>query len=310
MTSSCRGRCEMNSMEKTRQFLKSIGMPEGDMYNLPTSEKRFSDNGQYRFEVPGIQSPKVMKSLLEALEDYGVYIHRVTQTQGIMRLTDQEISLMVEYAEKWKTDLILAIGPRATTDTSASVHTEEGVRMGYRLRGQEQIVRAIEDVKRAVRLGCKSFLIYDEGCLWVLNEMRKAGEIPRECHFKVSAHAGHGNPCSAVVLNQIGANSINPVRDIQLPMLSAMRQAIDIPIDIHTENPKSTGGFIRHYEVPEMVRVAAPIYLKTGGSVAQTHSWDSTEEDARKRAKQVALVNRMIEQYYPEAIQSPYGSIR
>lgn len=300
----------MNSMDQTREFLKSINLPERDAYSLPTSEKRFSDGGQYRFEVPGIQGPKVMKTLLEAMDDYGIYLHRITQTQGIMRLTDAEISQMVEYANQWQTDLILAIGPRATTDTSASVNTPEGVRMGYRLRGQEQIVRAVEDVKRAARLGVRSFLVYDEGCLWLLNEMRKAGEIPEDCHFKVSAHTGHGNPCSAKLLEMIGADSINPVRDIQLQMLAAMRQAIDCPIDIHTENPKSTGGFIRHYEVPEMIRIAAPIYLKTGGSVAQTHSWDSTEQDARKRAKQVSLVKRMIDEYYPEAIQSPKGSIR
>ena len=154
-----------------------------------------------------------------------------------------------------------------------------------------------------------SFALY-EGNLWLLNEMRKAGEIPSDCHFKVSAHAGHGNPCSAKLLETIGADSVNPVRDIQLQMLSAMRQAIDVPIDIHTENPKSTGGFIRHYEVPEMIRVAAPIYLKTGGSVAQTHSWESTTDDARKRAKQVSLVKRMIDNYYPEAIGSEKGSIR
>ena len=83
------------------------------------------------------------------------------------------------------------------------------------------------------------------------------------------------------VLEMLGANSINPVRDIQLQMLAAMRQAVNIPIDIHTENPKSTGGFIRHYEVPEMIRIASPIYLKTGGSVAATHSWESTEDDAK-----------------------------
>ena len=168
----------------------------------------------------------------------------------------------------------------------------------------------MEDVKRAAAFGCRSFLVYDEGCLWLLNEMRKAGEIPADCHFKISAHAGHGNPCSAKLLESIGANSINPVRDIQLQMLAAMRQAIDIPIDIHTENPKSTGGFIRHYEVPEMIRIAAPIYLKTGGSVAKTHSWDSSEADAKQRAKQVSLVKRVIDAYYPEAIQSPKGSIR
>ncbi len=300
----------MNSMEKTREFLSSVGLPKGDDYSLQTSPKRFADGGQYRFEVPGIQGPGAMKALLEAIDSYGLYLHRITQTQGIMRLTDDEIGKMVEYAEKWQTDLVMAIGPRATTDTSASVHTEEGVRMGYRLRGQEQIVRAIEDVKRASRLGVKTFLVYDEGCLWILNEMKKAGELPEDTGFKVSAHAGHGNPCSSKLLESIGATSINPVRDIQLQMLAAMRQAIDIPIDIHTENPKSTGGFIRHYEVPEMIRIASPIYLKTGGSVAATHSWDTTEDDARKRAKQVSLVKRMIDEYYPEAIWSERGSIR
>lgn len=297
-------------MKETREFLKSIGMPEGDAYDLPTSEKRFHDGGQYRFEVPGIQSPKVMEALLDEMDKYQISLHRVTQTRGIMMLTDNEIMEMVKLAKDYGTDLILAIGPRATTDTSASVNTPEGVRMGYRLRGQEQIVRAVEDVKRAAAFGCRSFLVYDEGCLWLLNEMRKAGEIPADCHFKISAHAGHGNPCSAKLLESIGANSINPVRDIQLQMLAAIRQAIDIPIDIHTENPKSTGGFIRHYEVPEMIRIAAPIYLKTGGSVAKTHSWDSSEADAKQRAKQVSLVKRVIDAYYPEAIQSPKGSIR
>jgi hypothetical protein len=297
-------------MEETREFLKSIGLPGGDAYDLPTSVKRFADGGQYRFEVPGIQGPKVMEALLEAMDKYGIHLHRVTQTKGIMMLLDNEIIEMVRLAKEAQTDLILAIGPRATTDTSASVNTPEGVRMGYRLRGQEQIVRAAEDVKRAVALGCSSFLVYDEGCLWLLNEMRKVGHIPANCHFKVSAHTGHGNPCSAKLLEIIGANSINPVRDIQMQMLAAMRQAIDIPVDIHTENPVSTGGFIRHYEVPEMVRVAAPIYLKTGGSVAKTHSWDSTTDDAKKRAKQVALVKRMLDTYYPEAIQSPKGSLK
>lgn len=293
------------SMQETRLFLEHLGLPGGDLYSLPTSEKRFSDGGQYRFEVPGIQGPAAMKALLEQLDEYGIPIHRVTQTKGIWTLLDSEISTMVEYAAKWKVDLILAIGPRATTDTSASVHTEEGQRMGYRLRGQEQIVRAVEDIRRAARLGCRSFMVYDEGALYVLGKMRDEGFIPKDCKFKVSAHTGHGNPCSAKLMQDLGANSFNPVRDIQLQMLAAIRAAIDIPIDLHTENPKSSGGFIRHYEVPEFIRVAAPVYLKTGGSVAATHSWDTTEKDAKQRAKQIALVKRVIDEYYPEAIVSP-----
>ena len=298
-------RIRMNDMKASRDFLQKIGMPLGDAYDLPTSAKRFPDGAQYRFEVPGIQGPVAMKALLEQVDAYGLTIHRVTQTKGIMLLVDEEIAGMVTLAEQHGVELVLSIGPRATTDTSASVNTPEGQRMGYRLRGQEQIVRAMEDVRRAVALGCRSFLVYDEGNLWVLNEMRRHGEIPTECRFKVSAHAGHGNPCSGKVLESLGADSINPVRDIQLQMLASLRQAIDIPIDVHTENPASTGGFIRHYEVPEMIRVATPIYLKTGGSVAKTHSWDTTEADARQRATQVRLVKRMIEQYYPEAVASP-----
>lgn len=292
-------------MKETRQFLESLGLPGGDLFDLPTSEKRFPDGGQYRFEVPGIQGPGPMKALLEQLDEYGIQIHRVTQTKGIMFLTDEEIRKMVEYAKKWKVQLVLACGPRATTDTSASVKTEEGQRMGYRLRGQEQVVRGIEEIRRGVRLGVRDFLLYDEGLLYALNEARKSGFIPSDVHFKISAHSGHGNPCSARVLESLGADSINPVRDIQLQMLAAIRAAIDVPIDIHTENPKSSGGFIRHYEVPEFVRVAAPVYLKTGGSVAATHSYDTTEKEAAQRAKQIMLVKRVLDEYYPEAVVSP-----
>lgn len=299
----------MTTMDDTRSFLQSLGMPAGDAYDLPTSEKRFSDGAQYRFEVPGIQGPPAMRALLEQLDEYGTPIHRVTQTKGIMTLLDSEIDQMVQLASKHSVQLILAIGPRATTDTSASAKTEEGKRIGYRLRGQEQIVRAIEEVKRASRLGVRGFLVYDEGCLWVLSKAREVGEIPADCHFKMSAHAGVSNPCAAKLLESVGLDSLNPVRDIQLQMLSAMRQAIDISIDVHTENPQSSGGFIRHYEVPEMIRVAAPIYLKTGGSVAGTHSWDTTEVQARQRAKQVALVKRVIDEYYPDAVGSERGSI-
>lgn len=299
----------MTTMDDTRAFLEELGLPGGDAYGLPTSGKRFPDGAQYRFEVPGIQGPAAMESLLEALDGFGIPIHRVTQTKGIMTLLDSEIERMVELARQAGTQLILAIGPRATTDTSATAKTEEGKRIGYRLRGQEQIIRAIEEVKRASSLGVRGFLIYDEGCLWILNEARKAGEIPSDCRFKMSAHAGISNPCSARLMESIGLDSINPVRDIQLQMLSAMRQAVDVPIDIHTENPASSGGFIRHYEVPEMIRVAAPIYLKTGGSVAGTHSWDTTVEQAKQRAKQVALVKRVIDAYCPEAAASPAGSV-
>ncbi len=295
------------SMKETREFLKNLGLPPGDLFSIPTSEKRFPDGAQYRWEVPGIQGPSALRALLEDVEKQGLVLHRSTQTKGIMTLSDENIKEMVSLAKEARVELVLAVGPRAPYDTGAMVRTPEGVRMGYRLRGQEQIVRAVEDVKRATALGCRAIIMYDEGLLWLLNEMRKKGEIPEGTHFKMSAHAGHGNPCSARLLESLGADSINLVRDIDLPMYAAVRQAMDVPLDMHTENPASSGGFIRHYEVPEIVRVAAPMYLKTGGSVAKTHSWDTTDADARKRVAQVALVQRVMSEYFPEAVRSDRG---
>ena len=74
-------------MEKTNEFLKKLGIE--DVSKEYVSSKRFSDGGQYRFEVPGIQSPGVMKVLLETIDSYGLHLHRVTQTKGIMSLMDE-----------------------------------------------------------------------------------------------------------------------------------------------------------------------------------------------------------------------------
>ncbi|BDH79092.1 MAG TPA: peptidase [Methanothermobacter sp.] len=289
-----------------REFLENLGIKSG--YPLKESEKTFKDGSQYRFEVPGIQKPSTLRALIDALEEYDVTIHRVTQTKGIMLLTDQEIQEMVEIAADAKLELFLSVGPRATYDTSATARTREGARIGYRLRGYENLLYALEDVKRAANLGVKGIVVYDEGMLWVLNKMRRSGHLPEDLHFKVSAHCGHGNPASALLLEEIGADSFNPVRDLQIPMLASIRNTIKIPIDLHTENPESSGGFIRHYEVPDMIRYAAPVYLKTGGSIAKKHGWETTKKEAKERIKQVQLVQSMIEKYYPEARASPSGS--
>ena len=293
-------------MNKTKDFLKKIGINEVD--SGFESNKTFNDGGQFRFEVPGIQSPKTMEALLDEAQNQDLTIHRVTQTKGIMLLSDEEIIQMVDLAKEYGCELFLSVGPRATYDTSATVHTKEGSRLGYRLRGYDNLVYAIEDVKRAVHFGVRGILLYDEGLLYALNQMRSADELPKNLHFKMSAHAGHGNPASAKLLQSIGLDSFNPVRDLQIPMLASIRKAIDIPIDLHTENPKSTGGFIRHYEVPKFIKVASPVYLKTGGSVATNHNWDTSQKEAVARVKQVKLVNRMIKEYVPDYVMSSIKS--
>lgn len=285
-------------MDETKLTLKNMGIYESSNFR---SVKRFEDGAQYRFEVPGIQGPSALESLLNSCSDFDLNIHRATQTKGLMFLLDDEISKMVDLADDFKIQLFLAVGPRATYDTSATVHTKEGSRIGYRLRGYDNLVYAVEDVKRAVNLGVRGILLYDEGLLWILTKMRENAELPKDLKFKLSAHAGCSNPASAKLFESLGLDSLNPVRDLQIPMLASLREAIDIPIDLHTENPKSTGGFIRHYEVPKMIEVAAPVYLKTGGSIAKHHSWDTTNKEAKLRIKQVALIRDLINRYCPEA---------
>lgn len=289
-------------MRKTKLALKDMGIYEPDPHY--SSKKRFSDGGQYRFEVPGIQNPIALKSIIQSCEELEIDIHRVTQTKGIMLLTDEEIEEMILLSKEYHLDLFLSVGPRAIYDTSATAQTKEGSKIGYRLRGYDNLIYGIEDVKRAVDLGVRGIVLYDEGLLWTLAKMRKSGEIAKDTKFKLSAHVGAGNPASAKLFESIGLDSFNPVRDLSILMIASIRETINIPIDIHTENPKSTGGFIRHYEVPKIIKVASPVYLKTGGYVAKHHNWNTTEKEAKERLKQVKLVKSMIDRYYPGAIIS------
>jgi hypothetical protein len=295
--------------DQTREYLRKIGVPDGDRYNLPTSEKRFPDGAQFRMEVPTVNTPACMKAVLESAKDNGAVINRIDETYGVIRHTDKTIVEFTDIAKDWGVEFNMSVGPRATYDTSPQRATgsSEGNRIGYRLRGMEQMVRAVEDIKRAMEFGVRGILVYDEGSLWLFNEMRKDGEIPSDIHFKLSAHCGHANPLSARFLQEFGANSINPVRDLSLPMLAAFREVIDVPLDIHTDNPKSTGGMIRTYEAPEIVRVAAPVYLKAGNSSIGSHGIPTTREDGLRMGAQAALVCQMVKKHYPEAVQTKKG---
>lgn len=298
-------------MKKYEEYLEKLGLCGNDRGEMFTSEDRFPDGAQYRLEVPGIQSPEAVEALLEAADKYNVTINRITETRGIMRLTDDDISKMVKFTKDAGAELVLSTGPRAYYDISAqrATGTFEAGRIAYRLRGSNQLVFALADVTRAVELGCRGILVYDEGFLWILKHAREDGILPSNTIFKLSAHCGHGNPASIKILAELGADSINIVRDLPIPLMYSIRKTVKGPsLDMHIDNPKSTGGFIRTYDAPEIVRVAAPIYLKCGASVFQTHAWPTSEKEAQMCAKQASLVKSMLVRFYPEAIQSKPGA--
>jgi hypothetical protein len=88
-------------------------------------------------------------------------------------------------------------------------------------------------------------------------------------------------------------------------MHSAIRQAIgDTPLDIHTDNPPGSGGFIRAYEAPEIVRVAAPLHCKTGNSVIGGHGEMTTAAEGKRMAAQATIIVEMINRFAPELKQS------
>jgi hypothetical protein len=294
--------------EATREYLTKIGMPSGDLFDMPTSTARFPDGGAYRIEVPTVNSAEAVECLLDTATKNGITINRVTETYGMFRHTAREIKEYCRLCGQYGAELLLSVGPRATYDTGATVLSPQGVRISYRLRGMEQILRGVEDIKRGYDLGCRGFLIYDEGMLWLVGQMRRDGALPPDIIFKTSAHLGHCNPCSVKLLESLGADSINPVRDLQIPMIAALRAAVHTPLDVHTDNPPGSGGFIRVYEAPDIVRVAAPVHLKTGNSVVSAHGQITSASDGRKMADQAAIVVEMVSKYYPEAMQSPRGS--
>src|SRR5205814_4212929 len=122
----------------------------------------------------------------------------------------------------------------------------------------------LEDVRHALALGVRSVLVADLGQLMVLGRMKASGDLPADFVLKTSVTLAAPNPAAARVLEDLGATSINLPVDLSLPQIASIRAAVDAPLDFYVEAPDDFGGTVRHYEIPELVRLGAPIYLKFG----------------------------------------------
>ena len=301
-------------MQSVRHFLQSKDYPPGELYDLPTSPKRFPDGAQYRIEIPSTEGPRALAAVLEEADRLGVTIHRVSQGSGIWMLTDAEIREMCRLGAEAGIEVSLFVGPRAAWGTSAQVRASAGKNLGARLRGMDEVVYATEDVIRGCELGLRSVLVADEGQLWLVNEMKRAGELPADLVVKISVQMGAANPISIKLLEDMGAGTYNLPTDLTLPQMAAIRAAVDIPLDVYVEAPDDFGGFLRHYETPEMIRVAAPMYVKLGLRNAANiypsgmHIEDAAIKQSRERVHRTALVMNIIERYAPEAVMGDVGA--
>ncbi|WP_110929157.1 U32 family peptidase [Bacillus massiliglaciei] len=301
-------------MKESRELLKQLGYPSTDLTELPTSNKTFPDGAQYRIELPSVEGPVALKETLDEIDRLGLKIHRISQGSGIMLQTDEEIKEMCELTAERGMELSLFVGPRGSWDVSAGPFTPGGKTQGIRHEGADQLVYAMEDLKRGAALGLRGALVADEGLLLLTKEMKRSGQLPEDFVVKVSVQMGSANPVSVKLMQDIGADTYNVPPALTLSKLAAIRQAIDIPIDLYVEVPDTFGGFIRYYEIPEIIRVLAPVYIKFGlrnhpDVYPSGKQWESTNISLTKeRVRRASLGIQMIERYYPEARTSELGA--
>jgi hypothetical protein len=295
--------------------LEKIGLPGRDLYEIPTSEKRFPDGSQYRYEISLVERLSTVEAVIDEMKKRpNAKVHRlICCNLGTAYLTDDELRGMARAAAKEELGVVLAPGPNKDVGASQK-YTSEGSMQGNRYRGIDQLAFIIAEIKRCIDLGFRGFLVIDEGEMWALNELRKIGEIPKDTKFKWSTLTGHGHPAAVKLLESLGADTINPRADLTLPILAAIRKVIDVPLDIFVSNPESFGGFNRFWEVPEIIRVSSPCYFKVenGSSDADFGSPHADQAFvaylAREKVRYTEVIQGIIEKYYPEAKTSEKGT--
>ena len=305
-------------LDDVSQIMEKHGIPGRDARDLPTSAKRFPDGAWYRMEISGVERPNVLAALIDEMHKRQMPIHRVISVvMGATLLDKSELRDFAQMAAEAKLEVILTPGPRASWDIGRQLVTPEGGLSGLRYRGSDQLRQVITDIFRGLDLGFRGFLVIDEGLLWLLNEMKKKGDLPEDVTFKVSIYAGHANAAGGKLLQSLGAGSFNPVADLSLAQFANIRQIIDIPLDIHIVLTESFGGYMRFYEGADMVRVSAPCYFKiepgpgcAAGPGALYKPWTNAQmmaDWAREKVKYAQIIHELIQENFPQATLSAQG---
>ena len=297
----------MEPMAEARRHLAQLGLPDRDLGELPTSAKRFRDGAQYRVEIPSVEGPDPFRAVLDAAKERELRVHRISQGSGMMLLTDDDLREMVALGRDHGVEVCLFVGPRAAWDVGVQVTAPSGRVAAGALRGTEQLVYGIEDVRRGCELGVRSILVADPGQLWVLGRMRRSGDLPEDLVIKVSISFPVANPATARLLEDLGATTINLPVDLSLAQIAAIRQAVDVPLDVYVEGADDFGGPVRYYEVPDLVRVAAPVHLKftvrnaPGIYPSGEHLLGVAVATARERVRRAAIGLALLRRQDPEA---------
>lgn len=284
--------------------VESAGYPVLTGSEAPTSPARFADGSRYRVEIPSCDGPKVMRAVLDTAAELDVPVHRISQGSGVMMLSDAEIGEMVAMGADNGVEVNLFIGPRAAWDTGAQAKVTTAV--GGAARGNENLAATLAEAHRAVRLGVRSLLVGDLGGLALLGAEKRAGRLPEDLVLKTSVLMPLTNAATGKVYEDLGATSLNVSTDLTIAHLAELRAATTKPLDMYVEVPDDQGGAVRFYEVPELVRVAAPVYVKVGLRNAPNiypvgkHIEATAVNLGIERVRRTGLVLRLLEELEPE----------
>jgi hypothetical protein len=271
------------------------------------SDLRFADGLRYRIEIPSVEGPAVMRAVLAEAEARGVPVRRVSQGSGVMMLTDVELDEMAQLGSENEVEVSLFLGPRGAWDTGGQSFLTPAV--GVTARGEAGIEQCVAEVRRGLAHGIRSFLVGDLGVLTTLGRMRAGGDLPPDLVLKTSVLLPCTNGPTARLLQDCGATTINVATDLSIDHLGEIRRACTAPLDVYVEVPDDQGGFVRFYEVPGLIRAAAPLYVKLGLRNAPNiypsglHLEDLAVKLGRERVRRAELVLRLLAEHAPDLVE-------
>jgi len=142
-------------MKKSEEILKLLSFDARDSYSLPASSARFADGSSYGIELSSINNMQILQAAVAGAKKLDLKINRIDECRGLFRLPDLEVIEMIQFCSDENIKPVFSVGPRAVYDIGAFVKSKNGVRVGYRLRGMDNIKYALDDILRGIALGVK-----------------------------------------------------------------------------------------------------------------------------------------------------------
>ncbi len=300
---------------------------------IPNSGKRFPDGAHYRLEVSGIETPGILRAVVNEAKKLGIPIHRaIAAVNGSRHWNNHDLKELAKIAAENRVEVIICPGHLAR----GLIEDPNNLFNMMNPRNSMEVEAHWMEILRCIRLGFRGFLVWRETILKILASERAIGVIPPETIFKVSTFDNNRNAFDFYHCEVLGADTINSANGLEVEELSEIRQTVDVAIDVHITfwqlcfeqhrvgdniyiNSVVAKPYDRVADAPEIARVCSPVYFKfeadnprrPGISVYDLSKPDWTEADLaehkREDVQTAAKVVEEIKREYPNLKLSDWG---